>query len=156
MSVRVSSVVLFAQPADKKLPAGLPRGETSSCAWSLCYFSSCALDVVAGARLLAGKVKSFLKPCWQGLCSFDNSVMPPRQIKSIQLREQPGWITFRLDGKHAWPSTGEIIEVKSKRIIKALVDETGRAIHSEKIVQIDFAGGKALPTGYQFGLGRRP
>jgi hypothetical protein len=87
---------------------------------------------------------------------FDNTVMPPKQIKSIQLREQPGWITFSLDGKHAWPSTGEIIDVKSKRIIKTLVDETGRAVHSEKIVQIDFAGGKALRTGDQFGLGRRP
>jgi hypothetical protein len=87
---------------------------------------------------------------------FDNTVMPPRQIKSIQLREQPGWITFSLDGKHAWPSTGEIIDVKSKRIIKTLADETGRAVHSEKIVQIDFAGGKPLRTGDQFGLGRRP
>jgi hypothetical protein len=69
MSVRVSTVVLIAQPADKKLLAGLLRGETSSCAWSLCYFSSSALDVVAGARLLAGKVKSFLKTCGQKFCS---------------------------------------------------------------------------------------
>lgn len=87
---------------------------------------------------------------------FDNTVMPPKQIKSIKLREQPGWVTFSLDGKHAWPSTGEIIEVKSKQIIKALSDETGRPVHSEKIVQVDFVDGKPVRTGDQFGLGRKP
>jgi hypothetical protein len=86
---------------------------------------------------------------------FDNTVAPPRQIKSIKLREQPGWITFSLDGKHAWPSTGEVIDVKSKRIIAALSDEAGRQVHSEKVVQIDFADGKPLRAGDQFGLGRK-
>ena len=86
---------------------------------------------------------------------FDNTVTPPRQIKSIKLREQPGWITFSLDGKHAWPSTGEIIDVTSKKIITALSDETGRPVHSEKIVEIDFAGGKPVRAGDQFGLGRK-
>lgn len=86
---------------------------------------------------------------------FDNTVMPPRQIKSLKLREQPGWITFSLDGKHAWPSTGEIIDVKSKKIITTLTDETGRPTHSEKIVQIDFADSKPVRVGDQFGLGRR-
>ncbi len=87
---------------------------------------------------------------------FDNTVMPPRQIKSIKLREQPGWITFSLDGKHAWPSTGEIIDVKSKRIITTLSDETGRPVHSEKIVQVDFVANRPVRTGDQFGLGRKP
>lgn len=87
---------------------------------------------------------------------FDNTVTPPKQIKSIKLREQPGWITFSLDGKHAWPSTGEIIDVKSKRIITALSDEMGHQVHSEKIVEIDFADGKPVRTGDQFGLGRKP
>ena len=86
---------------------------------------------------------------------FDNTVTPPRQIKSIKLREQPGWITFSLDGKHAWPSTGEIIDVASKKIITTLSDEAGRQVHSEKIVEIDFAGGKLVRAGDQFGLGRR-
>ena len=86
---------------------------------------------------------------------FDNTATPPRQIRSIKLREQPGWITFSLDGKHAWPSTGEIIDVASKRILTTLSDETGRQVHSEKIVEIDFANGKPVRTGDQFGLGRR-
>jgi hypothetical protein len=86
---------------------------------------------------------------------FDNTVTPPRQIKSIKLREQPGWITFSLDGKHAWPSTGEIIEIASKRIVTTLSDETGRQVHSEKIVEIDFANGRPVNAGDQFGLGRK-
>src|SRR5215471_2909202 len=86
---------------------------------------------------------------------FDNTVMPPRQITSIKLRDQPGWITFSLDGKHAWPSTGEIVDVKSKRVIAGLSDEQGRQVQSEKIVEIDFADGKPARAGDQFGLGRR-
>jgi DNA-binding beta-propeller fold protein YncE len=87
---------------------------------------------------------------------FDNTLTPPKQIKSLKLREQPGWITFSLDGKHAWPSTGEIIDIKSKRIITTLTDEMGRPVHSEKIVEIVFANGKPVRSGDQFGLGRKP
>jgi hypothetical protein len=86
---------------------------------------------------------------------FDNTVTPPRQIKSIKLREQPGWITFSLDGKHAWPSTGEIIDVASKTFVTTLSDEAGRQVHSEKIVEIDFANGRPVRAGDQFGLGRK-
>lgn len=32
---------------------------------------------------------------------FDATVMPPRQLCSIKVREQPGWITFSLDGRYA-------------------------------------------------------
>jgi len=87
---------------------------------------------------------------------FDNTVSPPKQIASIKLREQPGWVTFSLDGKYAWPSTGEIIDVKTKRIVYTLSDETGRQVHSEKIVQVDFANGRPVQAGDQFGLGRKP
>ena len=45
---------------------------------------------------------------------FDATVMPPKQIESIELREQPGWITFSIDGTFAYPSTGEVIDVKTR------------------------------------------
>jgi sugar lactone lactonase YvrE len=86
---------------------------------------------------------------------FDNTVMPPRQIKSIKVREQPGWITFSLDGKHAWPSTGEVIDVKTKATVTLLTDEEKRMVMSEKIVEIHFANGKPVRAGDQFGLGRK-
>lgn len=90
----------------------------------------------------------------QKLHVFDATQMPPVQKTSIAVRDQPGWITFSLDGKYAYPSTGEIIDVKSKKIIATLQDETGAAVHSEKVVEIHFDGNKAIQKGDQFGLGR--
>jgi hypothetical protein len=85
---------------------------------------------------------------------FDNTVTPPKQVTSVKLREQPGWITFSLDGKIAYPSTGEVIDVKTKKIVATLSDETGRQVHSEKLLEIVFANGKPIRAGDQFGLGR--
>jgi DNA-binding beta-propeller fold protein YncE len=86
---------------------------------------------------------------------FDATVMPPRQIASIALREQPGWITFSLDGKWAYPSTGEVIDTRTKKIIAALQDEKGREVHSEKMVEVVFKDGVPVANGDQFGVGRK-
>lgn len=90
----------------------------------------------------------------QRLHIFDATVMPPKQGDSIALREEPGWVTFTLDGKLAYPSTGEVIDVKTRKVIAVLSDEKGRPVHSEKLLEIDFAGGIPLEAGDQFGLGR--
>jgi DNA-binding beta-propeller fold protein YncE len=87
---------------------------------------------------------------------FDATAMPPKQVTSIKLRDQPGWITFSLDGRHAYPSTGEVVDTATKRVIAALSDETGRQVQSEKLVEIVFADGKPVRAGDQFGIGRRP
>src|ERR1041385_6519308 len=47
---------------------------------------------------------------------FDATVMPPKQVTSIPLRDEPGWITFSLDGKLAFPSTGEVVDTHSRKI----------------------------------------
>jgi 6-phosphogluconolactonase (cycloisomerase 2 family) len=85
---------------------------------------------------------------------FSATSMPPKQIASLEMREQPGWITFSLDGKYAYPSTGEIVDVATKKIITALADENGGQVHSEKMVEIHFAGNTPVRVGDQFGLGR--
>lgn len=85
---------------------------------------------------------------------FDNTAMPPKQIASLEVRDQPGWVTFSLDGKFAYPSTGEIFDVKTKKIVATLKDENGGEVHSEKMLEIDFKNGKPIRTGDQFGLGR--
>jgi DNA-binding beta-propeller fold protein YncE len=84
---------------------------------------------------------------------FDNTVMPPRQVSTLKLRDQPGWITFSIDGKLAYPSTGEVFETGSKRQLVALQDEAGRQIGSEKQLEVVFAGSKPVRAGDQFGVG---
>jgi len=84
---------------------------------------------------------------------FDNTVMPPRQIATLKLRDQPGWITFSLDGARAYPSTGEVFDVKSRRLVKSLQDETGRQVGSEKLLEIEFAGNAPVAAGNSFGIG---
>lgn len=85
---------------------------------------------------------------------FDATAMPPKQVSSVFLRDEPGWVTFRLDGKHAWASTGDIIDVASRKIVGSLEDEMGRMVMNEKIIEIHFMNGKPVKTGDQFGLGR--
>jgi hypothetical protein len=84
---------------------------------------------------------------------FDNTVMPPRQVADVALREEPGWVTFSIDGTLAWPSTGDVIDVASRKIIATLEDEEGRHVMSEKLLEIDFADGVPVRAGDQFGLG---
>ena len=90
----------------------------------------------------------------QRLHIFDNTVMPPRQIESIEVRDQPGWITFSLDGRYAYPSTGEVIDVKSRKILTTLKDESGNPVQSEKMVEVHLDGKKVRKAGDQFGIGR--
>ena len=85
---------------------------------------------------------------------FDNTVMPPKQGASVFLRDQPGWITFSLDGRYAYPSTGEIIDVTSRKVVATLQDEEGKPVQSEKVVEIHLEGKKAVRSGDQFGIGR--
>ena len=85
---------------------------------------------------------------------FDATVMPPKQLESILLRDQPGWITFSIDGQYAYPSTGDVIDTRSRRIVSTLKDEQGREVQSEKMLEIDFQGRVPSRSGDQFGIGR--
>lgn len=87
---------------------------------------------------------------------FDATVMPPKQKTSIKLRDQPGWITFSTDGTRAYPSTGDVIDATTKRIIATLEDETGKQVQSEKLLEVDFANGRPVRAGDQFAIGQKP
>jgi hypothetical protein len=86
---------------------------------------------------------------------FDNTVMPPKQMSTLQVRDQPGWITFSIDGKHAYPSTGEVFDTKTKKLVKSLEDEEHRNIGSEKLLELVFNGDKPIRAGDQFGVGMK-
>ncbi len=86
---------------------------------------------------------------------FDATVMPPALKTSVKLRDEPGWITFGIDGRLAYPSTGEVIDVQTKKIVATLQDEEGRDVESEKMLEIDFAGSRPVRAGDQFGKGQK-
>jgi len=82
------------------------------------------------------------------------SATPPyQQLTTIPLQDMPGWITFSIDGKYVYPSSGEVIETKTRKIITTLQDEFHNNVASEKMAEIDFNGSKALKAGDQFGIG---
>jgi hypothetical protein len=86
---------------------------------------------------------------------FDATVATPRYMQSILLRDQPGWITLTIDGRLAIPSTGEIIDTRSKRIVGALSDEAGKPVQSEKLLEVVMAKQRPVRAGDQFAIGRR-
>jgi DNA-binding beta-propeller fold protein YncE len=86
---------------------------------------------------------------------FDATKMPPVMKASVKVRDEPGWITFGIDGTLAYPSTGDVIDVRTRQIVATLQDENGANAESEKMLEIDFAGGKAVAAGDQFGKGKK-
>lgn len=86
---------------------------------------------------------------------FDATVMPPKQTATIKLRDMPGWISFSMDGRYAFPSTGEIIDVATRKVVATLQDETGRAVQSEKLLDLTISKGKVVAAGNQFGVGMK-
>jgi len=85
---------------------------------------------------------------------FDNTVMPPKQMMSVQMRDEPFWLTFSADGKGVYSSSGDIIEATSKKVIASLRDELGRDVQDEKAVEVVYQAGKLSKTVDQFGVGR--
>jgi DNA-binding beta-propeller fold protein YncE len=101
------------------------------------------------------------KELWVADCAnsaihvFDASVMPPKQLTTIKARDCVGWLSFSMDGRFAYSSTGEIIDVATKKIVATLKDETGREVQSEKLLDLVIANGKVDRVGNQFGVGMK-
>ena len=86
---------------------------------------------------------------------FDASVMPPKQTTSLKVRDQPGWITFSIDGRRTYSSSGEVFDTRTKKLIATLEDETGRQVGSEKVLEIVFRKDNPIRAGDQFGIGAK-
>jgi DNA-binding beta-propeller fold protein YncE len=68
---------------------------------------------------------------------FDATVYPPAPSKTVAVRAQPRWITFGVDGRYAYPSTGDVIDVKTKAIVATLEDEHRTPVQSEQLLEVD-------------------
>jgi len=79
---------------------------------------------------------------------FDVAATPPAQVASIALfqdpkeRPHPGWITFGIDGRYAYPDGGVVIDTKTRRI-------AARIPTSEKLIEIDFENGRPVRAGHR-------
>jgi len=99
------------------------------------------------------------KQLWLADCAneaihvFDSTVMPPKQVATIKARDCVGWLSFSLDGKVAYSSTGEVIDVASRKVVATLRDEAGHDVQSEKLLEIVVSNGKVVRAGDQFGIG---
>ena len=71
---------------------------------------------------------------------FDATTTPHQQIANIKLNHRNGWITFGVDGRYAYASSGDVIDTKIKKIVAELVE-------SEKLLEIQFEDGKAVRVG---------
>ena len=87
---------------------------------------------------------------------FDSTVMPPKQMTTIKARDCVGWVSFSMDGKVAYSSTGEIIDVATKKVIASLRDENGHDVQSEKVLDLRIEDGTVVQAGNQFGVGQQP
>jgi hypothetical protein len=85
---------------------------------------------------------------------FDARKYPPVASSTVDVRAQPRWITFSIDGRYAYPSSGDVIDTRSKKVVAILEDDDGMFVHSEKMLEIDFAGGVPVAAGDQTATGR--
>jgi DNA-binding beta-propeller fold protein YncE len=86
---------------------------------------------------------------------FDATVMPPKQVTSLKARDCVGWLSFSMDGKFAYSSTGEIFDAATKKIVATLTDEAGHQVQSEKLLDVTISNGKVTKAGNQFGVGKK-
>lgn len=80
---------------------------------------------------------------------------PYQQLTTIPLQDMPGWVTFSLDGKYAYPSSGEVIDVTTRKTLHLLQDEHHNYVASEKMIELHIEDGRVIAAGDQFGIGRK-
>ena len=74
---------------------------------------------------------------------FDAAIYPPAPLAAIELSAQPRAITFSVDGRYAYASTGEVLDTAIKKISGRLEDTGHATVSSDHLVEIDFLDGRS-------------
>jgi DNA-binding beta-propeller fold protein YncE len=88
-----------------------------------------------------------------GVLVYDNTGEWPVLKMTFPTTASADWITMGIDGEYAFLSSGDVVEVKTKKIIAQMKDEYGKPMHSEKFLEMAFSNGKLVRTVSQFGQG---
>jgi hypothetical protein len=87
---------------------------------------------------------------------YDNTGEWPKLnlSKTIKTEAPNGWITMGLDGKLAYMASGDVVDVKTHKIVGQLRDEYGRHMDSEKVLDLAFnLEGKLVRKVNEFSIG---
>jgi len=88
-----------------------------------------------------------------GVLVYDNTGEWPTLKMTFPTTASADWITMGIDGQYAFLSSGDVVDVKTKKIVGQMKDEYGKPMHSEKLLEMRFANGKLIRTVSQFGEG---
>ncbi len=75
----------------------------------------------------------------------------PKEIATIDTPDGVFWMTFGLDGKLVYASSGDIIDVATRKIVGATKSEFGTRMFSEKELDMTFLDGHLQRVSNQFG-----
>lgn len=81
---------------------------------------------------------------------FDVTGLPakaPTYKQSITLSRWPTWMTFSLDGRFAYPATGDVIDTATRQIVAQI------APRSSKTMEIDLVAGDPVRAASRHGIG---
>lgn len=81
---------------------------------------------------------------------FSNTANP-KEIATIDTPDGVYWMTFGIDGKLVYASSGDIIDVATHKIVGSTKDENGTRLGSEKELDMSFVGGHLQRVSNQFG-----
>ncbi len=80
--------------------------------------------------------------------AFDVTKKPAKLVSSIPLfkdpseQPHPGWISFSIDGKYAYPDGGAVVDAKTHKIV-------ARIPTSEKLIEVQFRDGAPVAAGHR-------
>jgi DNA-binding beta-propeller fold protein YncE len=81
---------------------------------------------------------------------FDARGLPdqkPVKVATIRLANAPQWVTFSLDGRFAYASTGDVIDTATRKPVASI------APRSSKLLEVDVRGGDVVRVASRHGLG---
>jgi len=75
----------------------------------------------------------------------------PREIDTIDTPDGVFWMTFGLDGKLVYASSGDIIDIATHKVVGTMKSEFGTKMFSEKLLDMTFLDGHLQRVSNQFG-----